>query len=178
MDRRADYKQKLIKRLRGHQEEVEEPNFDPTDDLTDIDLADEEQDADWGFLEPLPEESEEVDEVWVEPVSIVTEESLATFYEEGYTAFINGVPRADNPIVELEEGDADEKEVLTTVWEDGWNTARKDQLMADVILAAREVVESEDDEVVEAMFSFLTERVKDLAEVIDLETYEEFWWPE
>ena len=34
------------------------------------------------------------------------------------------------------------------------------------------------DEVVEAMFSFLTERVKDLAEVIDLETYEEFWWPE
>jgi hypothetical protein len=98
-------------------------------------------------------------------------------FEEAYSSYCGGVDFDDNPYrhEEMSENEDDPEVVLSEIWQDGWISAHTDACMANLVLVARKMVETEDDEEIINLFDELSDAVEVLGEVLDFDNYAEHW---
>jgi hypothetical protein len=98
-------------------------------------------------------------------------------FEEAYGAYCGGIEFESNPYIhEGMSEDADDPDVvLAEVWQDGWIAAHTDACMANLVLVAKKMVETEDDEEIIKLYDELTDAVEVLGEVLDFDNYTEHW---
>lgn len=98
-------------------------------------------------------------------------------FEEAYQAYRTGVNFEDNPHAEegMTEDEDDPNFVVSEVWSDGWLSAHTDACMANLVLLARKMVVSENNEEIVDIFDELSEAVEVLGEVLDYDNFENNW---
>jgi hypothetical protein len=143
------------------EEEVAAPLDDILDDIVD---------AEFDYPE---EEVEDLDNLDLETLQNV----FQGVYSEAYTSYCDGIDFDDNPhaVVGMVEHEDNPEFALSEAWADGWLSAHTDACMANLVLLARDMVESDDPEKVTEIFGSLVEAVEVLGEVLDFDTFAENW---
>ena len=165
-EKKAIIAQRVMERKLQQQhveEEVpEEEVSTPMDELLD-DIIDAEFD--------YPEE--EVEGLELETLQNV----FQVVHGDAYSAYCEGVEFDDNPhaVAGMVEHEDNPEFALSEAWADGWLSAHTDACMANLVLLARDIVESDDPEKVIEIFASLVEAVEVLGEVLDFDALAENW---
>jgi hypothetical protein len=123
--------------------------------------------------EELDVPAEELEDLDLPPLQEVFQE----VYAEAYQGYLGGTNFEENPyaIEGMTEDEDNPEFVLQEAWSDGWLSAHTDACIASLVLIAKEMVTSDDDEKVVESFDALSEAVEVLGEVLDYDTLAENW---
>jgi hypothetical protein len=111
------------------------------------------------------------------PVSSAFEAQVAYVQESGFDAYLEGKVLEDNPFNEelMEELSEEEVEVLSQGWESGWFEAHREAWTAELIIAAKHLVECNDPDDAGKFVDRMEQALSVLESVMDFEAYEDFW---
>lgn len=165
-EKKAIIAQRVMERKLQQQHVEEEVPEEEVGTLID-EVLDDIVDAEFDYPE------EEVEDLELESLQNVFQE----VYSDAYTSYCVGVDFDDNPhaVAGMVEHEDNPEFALSEAWADGWLSAHTDACMANLVLLARDMVESDDPEKVTEIFSSLVEAVEVLGEVLDFDTLAENW---
>ncbi|MCG8431653.1 MAG: hypothetical protein MJA29_10825, partial [Candidatus Omnitrophica bacterium] len=97
--------------------------------------------------------------------------------DEAYQGYLTGVAFDENPYFKegMTEDQDDPEFVLSEIWSEGWVSAHTDACTANLLLVARDMVATDDEEVLIGLYDDLTEAVEVLGEVLDFDSLHESW---
>jgi hypothetical protein len=170
-----EIKKAIEQRLAERMEEIDGPELE--------DIGDAEPES-WDFTSiisegTVPPSDEDWPEEEFELGTAIDEGAVAMAAESGYAAFLDDVPYDSNPFTTdpdiLESLDEDDQAILADTWNEGWAQANHDSWMAEVILTARQLVESTSQKDAEWAMLSLQAAVEALGQTIDYDEYSAFW---
>lgn len=170
-----EIKRAIEQRLAERVEEIDGPELE--------DIGDAEPES-WDFTSIISEGTVPPSEDdWPEEEFVVAAEidegAVAMAAESGYAAFLDDVPFDSNPFITdaeiLEALDEDDQAILADTWNEGWAQANHDSWMAEVILTAKQLVESTSQKDAERAMLGLQDAVEALGQTIDYDEYSAFW---